>query len=96
MTYGRGLVDLIFAEFRIDRKHDHAVVLGGALDGDVVVLDIFDDEVRLAFERIAETAAAGRRAREHIAFADRHVREDRAEPFLCIGSGALQRQAVGH
>src|SRR5882724_5712107 len=74
--HGRGLVDLVFAEFRVDGMHDHAVVLGGALDGDVVVLDILDDEVWLAFEWIAETAAAGRRAGEHIAFADWHVGED--------------------
>src|ERR1700730_16525332 len=29
---GRGLVDFVFAEFRVDGTHHHAVVLGGALD----------------------------------------------------------------
>ena len=45
---GRDLVDFIIAEFGVDSVNHDAIVLGGALDRDIVVLDVLDHEVRIA------------------------------------------------
>src|SRR5699024_156478 len=81
------LIDFVLVEFGIDLGDDDAVVLGGAIDGDVAVDDVFVDLIGGPIERIAETTAAGAGAFEAVAGSDRDVREGRAEVGTVRGRG---------
>ena len=75
--------------------HD-AIVLGGALDRDVVVRDVLQHAAGIALQRIAEAAAAGGRPAEDVAGADRHIGEDGAEPLFPSAPARVDAEAMRH
>src|SRR5690606_38639543 len=84
---GRGLVDLVLGHVGIDLADHHAIVLDGARDRDIAVDDVLADAGRIALQRIAQAAAAGRGPRDGIAGLQRHAGEERAQVALALGAG---------
>ena len=68
---GRFAVNLKFEVLGVDRGDDDAVVLAGALDGDVVVNDVFQHQRRVALQGIAVPASTRGRTVELVPFLDR-------------------------
>src|SRR5699024_9612546 len=81
------LIDFVLVEFGIDLGDDDTVVLGGAVDGDVAVDDVFVHLLGGPVERIAEAPASGAGTFEAVAGSDRDVREGRAEVSAFRGRG---------
>ena len=75
-------IHLVLRELGVDLAYGDAVVLERPLDRDIAVDDVFLDRLRIALERIAEAAAAGRGAGERVARPYRDVREHGSEEAL--------------